>query len=150
MKGYGLMEGQHQYPPMLQRSPDLVMTRPPLQCGGSLSVFVLSPALALAWTVIQSGADPADQDRERSIGLKMDLNAAGVRELQLVPGIGPATAKRIVENRRRLGRFTSMDEIARVRGIGPQTIRQLGSVCFVDDGPVDTLSLHQATASTQR
>ena len=63
--------------------------------------------------------------------LRIDVNTAGVRELSLLPGVGPVLARRIVSNRERLGDFGSVDDLARVHGVGPKTIERLGDVCEV-------------------
>jgi competence protein ComEA len=49
----------------------------------------------------------------------VDLNAAGVDQLETLPGIGPATAQAIVDQRARNGPFRSVDDLLDVRGIGP-------------------------------
>jgi competence protein ComEA len=59
---------------------------------------------------------PADDLPVRSV----DLNAADVSQLEMVPGIGPALATRIVEFRETNGPFTSVDELADVSGITPR------------------------------
>ena len=48
----------------------------------------------------------------------VDINKAGVEELQTVRGIGPALAERIVQFRRENGSFERLDDLAKVRGIG--------------------------------
>ena len=54
----------------------------------------------------------------------VDLNRANLEGLQVLPGIGPALAERILSARReRL--FTSLDDLERVPGIGPETVRRL-------------------------
>jgi competence protein ComEA len=59
-------------------------------------------------------------------GVRVDVNMADVRELQRLPGIGPAVAQRIVEERSN-GVFTSLDDLQRrVRGIGPALAARLG------------------------
>jgi competence protein ComEA len=59
-------------------------------------------------------------------GVRVDVNMADVRELQRLPGIGPAVAQRIVEERAN-GVFTSLDDLQRrVRGIGPALAARLG------------------------
>ena len=63
--------------------------------------------------------------------LRIDVNSADVRELSLLPGVGPVLAQRIVSNRERLGDFGSVDDLARVHGVGPKTIERLGDVCEV-------------------
>ena len=51
--------------------------------------------------------------------LQIDLDLADADTLALLPGIGPALAGRIVEDRNRLGAFGGIAGLQRVRGIGP-------------------------------
>jgi comEA protein len=52
-----------------------------------------------------------------STGL-VNINSAGIGELETLHGIGPALAQAIVDHRDRHGRFTSVDQLVDVRGIG--------------------------------
>lgn len=52
----------------------------------------------------------------------LDLNHADAAALEALPRIGPALARRIVEDRAANGPFESVDDLARVRGIGPATV----------------------------
>ncbi|MEQ9568764.1 MAG: helix-hairpin-helix domain-containing protein, partial [Longimicrobiales bacterium] len=54
----------------------------------------------------------------------VDLNTADSAALMGLPGIGPALAGRILARRRR-SRFTSVDDLLEVRGIGPATLERL-------------------------
>ncbi len=56
------------------------------------------------------------------LGQPMDLNRAGVRDLVILPGIGPGLAKRIVMERSRRGPFLSPSDLARVKGIPRKTL----------------------------
>ncbi len=56
---------------------------------------------------------------------RIDLNRAGSRELQTLPGIGPALAERILASRAREGPFREPDDLLRVPGIGPVTLARL-------------------------
>lgn len=58
-------------------------------------------------------------------GARLDLNAATEAQLDELPGIGPATASAIVQERTRRGRFKSVEELLDVRGIGPAKLEQL-------------------------
>jgi len=49
----------------------------------------------------------------------VDLNVAAAEVLETLPGIGPATATAIVDDRDRHGPFASVEELERVPGIGP-------------------------------
>ncbi len=55
----------------------------------------------------------------------IDLNAATAPQLEQLPGIGPVTAGRILSWRSANGRFTIVDELLEVPGIGPKTLAQL-------------------------
>ncbi len=55
----------------------------------------------------------------------IDINAAGLAELQLLPGIGPALAQRIVEDREKNGPYLAIENLDRVKGIGPKTLEKL-------------------------
>lgn len=66
-----------------------------------------------------------------SARLLINLNTASLAELDLLPGIGPALADRIVTERERGGRFVSLRDLQRVSGIGPRTAEKLeGLVVF--------------------
>jgi competence protein ComEA len=64
----------------------------------------------------------------------VNINEATVEQLQLLPGIGPARAARIVEQRQKRGRFTRLRELRRVKGIGARTLKRLEPM-LVLEGP---------------
>ncbi len=51
----------------------------------------------------------------------VDLNTADRSELEQVPGIGPALAREITDDRYKKGQFKSVEELRRVKGVGPAT-----------------------------
>lgn len=55
----------------------------------------------------------------------VDLNTATLEDLDRLPGIGPAKAGAILETRRRLGGFQSIEQLTEVHGIGPATVEKL-------------------------
>ena len=57
-------------------------------------------------------------------GLTLDLNRADPKALEVLPRIGPSRAAAIVRAREKAA-FTSVDDLTRVRGIGPKTVRGL-------------------------
>jgi competence protein ComEA len=58
---------------------------------------------------------------------KVSLNTATEAELDTLPGVGPVTAKRIVAWRDEHGRFTRIEELQEVDGIGPKTFAELAA-----------------------
>lgn len=56
---------------------------------------------------------------------KINLNTATEKELQELPGIGPAMSARIVEYRESNGAFQTIDDIKKVRGIGAAKFEKL-------------------------
>ena len=59
---------------------------------------------------------------------KVDINSAGIDELDTLPGIGPSTAAKIIEYRENNGPFTSVEQLMDVSGIGPakfEAIREM-------------------------
>lgn len=57
--------------------------------------------------------------------LRLDLNLATAEELALLPGLGPVTARKIIEDRVQFGDFTSVEGLRRIKGIGPATVTQV-------------------------
>jgi competence protein ComEA len=54
--------------------------------------------------------------------MRIDANVASKADLRAVPGIGPAIAERIVADRQAEGPFGGIEEIQRVKGIGPKRL----------------------------
>ncbi len=55
----------------------------------------------------------------------VDLNAADLAGLDTLPGVGPVLAQRIVDWRAQHGRFSAVDELGEVSGIGDKLLEQL-------------------------
>ena len=55
----------------------------------------------------------------------VDLNSATPEQLDALPGVGPATAKAIVQYRTQHGRFRTVDDLLSVPGIGPAKLANI-------------------------
>lgn len=55
----------------------------------------------------------------------INLNTANAEQLQEVPGIGPATAEKILKMRKSYGPFKSVDDLRAIRGIGPKRLEKM-------------------------
>ena len=77
------------------------------------------------------GSTRAGAEKNNSAVQIVRINSASARELQQLPGIGPALAQRIVETRKG-GRFTSADDLLRVPGIGKAKLAKLRDYVEVD------------------
>jgi competence protein ComEA len=62
---------------------------------------------------------------------KVDLNRASEGELEELPGVGPATAAKIVADREANGPFESAEDLMRVPGIGPKKLEALRDLVVV-------------------
>ena len=62
---------------------------------------------------------------------KLDLNQASVEELDTLPGVGPAIARRIVAFREKNGAFKRIEDLMNVRGIGEKTFLRLRDLITV-------------------
>ncbi|MFZ5641305.1 MAG: helix-hairpin-helix domain-containing protein [Bacillota bacterium] len=62
---------------------------------------------------------------------KININKAGVEELDTLPGIGPALAERIVEYRENQGKFKDVSELKNVSGIGDKKFEGLADFVTV-------------------
>lgn len=59
-------------------------------------------------------------------GALVDLNTADAAALDSLPGVGPVLSQRILDWRTEHGRFSSVDELQEVSGIGDKLLAQIG------------------------
>lgn len=70
-----------------------------------------------------------------AIAVRVNINTALIPELDLLPGIGPSLAARIIAERERGGPFGRIEDLGRVRGIGPKIIENLRPHVVLEPAP---------------
>lgn len=85
------------------------------------------PSIADSLLVAGDAAVEEKERRSRPFGPgeTIDPNVAGDEELDRLPGVGPARALQIVQNREENGPFSTVEDLARVPGIGPASVERL-------------------------
>lgn len=66
---------------------------------------------------------------------KLDLNQATEEELKALPGVGIKTARAIVDHRKAIGGYKSLEQLRRVRGVGDKLYKCLIDLVFVKSPP---------------
>lgn len=85
-------------------------------------IFV--PATSAASSAPEGTQTVADGTTPGSTG-RVNVNTASVSELQSLPGIGPALSQRIIDYRTRNGPYSTLDDLAGVRGISSRMVEEL-------------------------
>lgn len=65
----------------------------------------------------------------------IDLNAASIKELMELPGVGKVTAQRILDMRQKSGRFRRVEDLLAVRGISQKKLDALRPYVTVSPPP---------------
>jgi competence protein ComEA len=73
-----------------------------------------------------------DRAEPLEVQFEVDLNTAEAPELMQLPGVGPILAQRILESRKTAGPFAGVEDLRRVRGIGPKTFERIRPYLRVD------------------
>lgn len=91
-----------------------------------------------AEAVDESSPDPPNDDfaasgQARDRAAPIDLNTASAVELDILPGVGPVIAGRIIEYRESNGPFATIDELAEIEGISPAMVDELRPMVTLGD-----------------
>lgn len=85
-----------------------------------------SPLTGTAMRKAQQGAVISRENAGR-----ININTATLAQLQTLKGVGPKTAARILAQRKRVGRFHSLEDLLQIKGIGPKTLNKFRGVLDV-------------------
>lgn len=84
-----------------------------------------APVLPAPGSEPASGAEPGAAAAPAAPGGKIDLNTATLSDLDALPGVGPVTAKKIIDWRSANGRFSRVEQLREIDGIGERRFAQL-------------------------
>ena len=89
------------------------------------SALVPSPRIDSYAHGMRPEAPPMPATGKKSPTGIVDMDRASAAEIEQLPRIGPATARRLVANRDSLGPFGSLAGLKRVKGMGPASLARL-------------------------
>jgi len=107
-----LNEGEQIYVPKRGEKPHTITNRPQLGGGGGAAGGL-------------NGVGGATGATNSAVPQLININLASVVELEQLPGVGPATAKAIVAYREKNGAFLKVEDLLKVRGIGPAKLSEI-------------------------
>ena len=78
--------------------------------------------------------EPMDAGKRITLGIPIDLNTATAQDLILISGIGPKSARAIIEFRDGVGSFERIEQLEQVNGIGRKRFQWIRKYVFVGRG----------------
>jgi competence protein ComEA len=128
-------------PPGPQRPPDSRRTSYLGLSRGDATFSLIVGAVILVLTLVhwvrltRRGEPAVEIDRlpARAYEFQIDINHATWVEWMQLPEIGEMLARRIVEDVEQRGPFSSIDDVTRVKGVGPKTLEQIRPFLYCSD-----------------
>ena len=97
------------------------------------SAFIITGLNSLSVTAITLQEKCQEYKNKRGHNIqKINLNKATEKELEYLPGIGIKTTRAIVDHRKSINGFKSLEQLRRVRGIGDETYNCLKDLVIVN------------------
>ena len=90
------------------------------------------------------GEKSVEISEESDYLFKIELNSAGLEELEKLPGIGPVYANRIMNYRKLLGGYYRKSQLLEVYGINQQTFEKIENEIEVDTSHLSSISFFKA------
>jgi len=104
-----------------------------LKDGQKIIVPFVRDDTSVEGTAASSGNASETAQQSAKTNGKININTAGLAELDSIPGIGPVLAQRIIDYREQNGFFSSPEEIQNVSGIGTKTYEKMAD--YITVGP---------------
>jgi comEA protein len=79
----------------------------------------------LSLCLLLSLSAAASAGKKKPPAKPVNINTANAEELQQVPGIGPATAQKILQMRKSYGAFKRVDDLLAIRGLGQKRLDKM-------------------------
>jgi len=117
-----LNEGEQIYVPKRGEKPHVITNRPQAGEAGGVGG---AGGVGAAGAGGAAGAAGAGGAANSATSQQININLASVVELEQLPGVGPATAKAIVAYREKFGAFLKVEDLLKVRGIGPAKLSEI-------------------------
>lgn len=92
---------------------------------GDVSAQAADSAVSALAAAASVSPGPLGRDAGEEEMVLVNVNTAGVEELQSLPGIGPVLANRILAHRESHGPFRSEESLLDVKGIGPKQMEKI-------------------------
>ena len=94
--------------------------------GGSRQSSAISVSVSQSSVTVPRETEPAETiPTSPKAVFPISINTAGQEELAQLPGIGTELARRIVRYRRLHGRFSAVEDLLKVEGIGPKRLEEI-------------------------
>jgi len=92
--------------------------------------FFCSFCMVLSSFAAEKAAEPVPE--KPALSGKININAATVEQLEMLPRIGTKTAQSIIEYRTQNGPFKKVEDLTNVKGIGVKTLDELKSYIILE------------------
>ena len=102
--------------------------------GKIIKILLLACMAGLIMGSMAFAGSSGKKSAALSSGDKVNINAASVKELSSLPGIGKKKAAAIIAYRTQNGNFSSIDDLKKVEGVGKKTFEKLKDHLTVKGG----------------